>query len=78
MNSNAKIRRWKPRCWKAEEYARHSLNAEHEARTPLTAAQSNLDRIEAEAGTLAKIINVNGMDLFRLLLTKSKLNPGTK
>ena len=60
----------------AEELARTSLNAEHDSRTPLTAAQSELERIETEARTLAKIINTQGQDLFPAVIDTIKVEPG--
>ncbi|MCF6322045.1 MAG: chromosome segregation protein SMC [Rhizobiaceae bacterium] len=60
----------------AEEYARQSLKAEHDSRNPLTVAQSELDRIETEARTLAKIINAEGQDLFPAVIDNIKVEPG--
>lgn len=60
----------------AEEYAQISLKAEHDARGPLTIAQSELDRIETESRTLSTIINVDGQDLFPPVIDKIKVEPG--
>ena len=60
----------------AEIYSQSSLTAEQEARPPVAAAQSELDRIETEARTLAKIINVGGQDLFPAVIDNIKVEPG--
>ena len=59
-----------------EEYAQISLKAEHDARTPLTAAQSELGRIETEARTLSKVINMEGLDLFPPVIDNIRVEPG--
>jgi chromosome segregation protein len=60
----------------AEAYSQNSHSAEQEARTPVAAAQSELDSIETEARTLAKIINVGGQDLFPAVIDNIKVEPG--
>ncbi len=60
----------------AEEYAQTALKAENDSRAPLSAAQSELDRIEIESRTLAKIINVGGQDLFPAVIDNIKVEPG--
>lgn len=60
----------------AEEYSQLSLKAEHDSRIPVTTAQSELDRIETEAKTLARIINAGGQDLFPAVIDNIKVEPG--
>ena len=60
----------------AEEYGLTSLKAEHDARPPLSAAHSELERIETEARTLTKIINSAGQDLFAPVIDTIKVEPG--
>ncbi|MCP4070187.1 MAG: chromosome segregation protein SMC [Hyphomicrobiales bacterium] len=60
----------------AENYALVSTKAVQEARVPVTAARSELERIETEARTLSKIINVDGQDLFPPVIDNIRVEPG--
>ena len=59
-----------------EDHAQTSLRAEHDARVPLTAAQSEIDRIETEARTLSKFLNVDSRDLFPPVIDNIKVEQG--
>ncbi len=49
---------------------------ETELRQPVQDARSNLGRIETEARTLAKMINVGGSDLFPAVVEAVKVDKG--
>ena len=59
-----------------ENYAQQAQKAEQDARAPVAEAKSELDRIETEARTLAKIINVAGQDLFPPVIDNIRVEPG--
>ena len=60
----------------AEKTVAEARSAEAAARPPLNEARAELQRIETEARTLAKVLNAGGNDLFPAVLEKVQVEPG--
>ena len=61
---------------RAEKEAERSRVAEQAGRTPVSDAQAELNRIETEAKTLARILNSGGKDLFPAVLENVRAQTG--
>ncbi|MCB1455651.1 MAG: chromosome segregation protein SMC, partial [Nitratireductor sp.] len=60
----------------AEQAAEKARASEQTSRTPLAAAQAELNRIETEALTLNRILNQGGQDLFPSVVERIRVEPG--
>ncbi len=60
----------------AEKSVANARAAENAARQPLSEARAELQRIETEANTLAKVLNAGGNDLFPAVLERVQVEPG--
>jgi len=60
----------------AEEYVEQARASEAALRQPLAEARSELNRIETEARTLAKIINADASDLFPAVVEQVRVEKG--